>query len=101
MLDVIVGVNKYRLKNEDKVDVRSIDNESVRNQQVWYGMVWYNLNRSPKLMLFIRVYFLNFIGLLIIFAFYYAFVLFSMSVDFISFNAIRTDCEDQCSQGGS
>ena len=32
--DVIVGVNKYRLAHEEKVEVRSIDNEAVRNSQV-------------------------------------------------------------------
>ncbi len=32
--DVIVGVNKYRLKNETPVDVLTIDNTAVRQQQV-------------------------------------------------------------------
>jgi len=32
--EVIVGVNKYRPKVSDKVDVRVIDNASVRNQQI-------------------------------------------------------------------
>jgi methylmalonyl-CoA mutase len=32
--DVIVGVNKYRLKDEDKLDVRVIDNIAVRESQV-------------------------------------------------------------------
>ncbi|WP_439537451.1 methylmalonyl-CoA mutase [Methyloversatilis sp.] len=32
--DVIVGVNKYRLKDEDKLDVRVIDNVAVRESQV-------------------------------------------------------------------
>jgi methylmalonyl-CoA mutase len=32
--DVIVGVNKYRLKDEDKLDVREIDNVAVRESQV-------------------------------------------------------------------
>jgi methylmalonyl-CoA mutase len=32
--DVIVGVNKYRLKTEDKVDIREIDNVSVRESQI-------------------------------------------------------------------
>jgi methylmalonyl-CoA mutase len=32
--DVIVGVNKYRLKNEDLVDIRVIDNNAVREAQI-------------------------------------------------------------------
>ncbi|WP_418131618.1 methylmalonyl-CoA mutase [Variovorax sp. 375MFSha3.1] len=32
--DVIVGVNKYKLKNEDPVEILSIDNMKVREQQV-------------------------------------------------------------------
>ncbi|KAJ3208422.1 hypothetical protein HDU82_002511 [Entophlyctis luteolus] len=32
--EVIVGVNKYRLKEEDTVEVRGIDNTAVRNQQI-------------------------------------------------------------------
>ncbi|SET82306.1 methylmalonyl-CoA mutase [Variovorax sp. OV084] len=32
--DVIVGVNKYKLKNEDAIDSLSIDNVKVRDQQV-------------------------------------------------------------------
>jgi methylmalonyl-CoA mutase len=32
--DVIVGVNKYRLKNEQPVDIREIDNVSVRDSQI-------------------------------------------------------------------
>jgi len=32
--DVIVGVNKFRLDNEDALDVRDIDNAQVRTQQV-------------------------------------------------------------------
>ncbi|MDP9125812.1 MAG: methylmalonyl-CoA mutase [Pseudomonadota bacterium] len=32
--DVIVGVNKYRLKTEDKIDIREIDNVSVRDSQI-------------------------------------------------------------------
>ncbi|KAI8827782.1 methylmalonyl-CoA mutase-domain-containing protein [Chytriomyces cf. hyalinus JEL632] len=32
--EVIVGVNKYRLKEEEKIDVLAIDNTSVREQQV-------------------------------------------------------------------
>jgi methylmalonyl-CoA mutase len=32
--DVIVGVNKYKLKNEDAIDSLSIDNVMVRDQQV-------------------------------------------------------------------
>jgi methylmalonyl-CoA mutase len=32
--DVIVGVNKYRLKSEDKVEIREIDNVSVRDSQI-------------------------------------------------------------------
>jgi methylmalonyl-CoA mutase len=32
--DVIVGVNKYRLRTEDKVDIREIDNVSVRDSQI-------------------------------------------------------------------
>lgn len=31
--DVIVGVNKYRLEEEEEVDVRSIDNKAVREAQ--------------------------------------------------------------------
>ena len=30
----MVGVNKYRLNEEQRVDVLSIDNESVRNSQI-------------------------------------------------------------------
>jgi methylmalonyl-CoA mutase len=32
--DVIVGVNKYKLKNEDPVDILDIDNVKVREQQI-------------------------------------------------------------------
>ena len=32
--DVIVGVNKYRLKDEEQVDILQIDNEAVRDSQV-------------------------------------------------------------------
>jgi methylmalonyl-CoA mutase len=32
--EVIVGVNKYRLENEQPVDVREIDNTEVRRQQI-------------------------------------------------------------------
>ncbi|KAJ3179738.1 hypothetical protein HDU85_004737 [Gaertneriomyces sp. JEL0708] len=32
--EVIVGVNKFRVENEEQVDVLSIDNTSVRNSQV-------------------------------------------------------------------
>jgi methylmalonyl-CoA mutase len=32
--DVIVGVNKYKLKNEDAVEVRDIDNVAVREAQI-------------------------------------------------------------------
>jgi hypothetical protein len=32
--DVIVGVNKYRLDQEQRVEVRAIDNEQVRKSQV-------------------------------------------------------------------
>ena len=32
--DVIVGVNKYKLKTEDKLDIREIDNVSVRDSQI-------------------------------------------------------------------
>ena len=32
--DVIVGVNKYRLKTEDRIDIREIDNVSVRDSQI-------------------------------------------------------------------
>jgi methylmalonyl-CoA mutase len=32
--DVIVGVNRYRLDNEDTIDVREIDNAKVRAEQV-------------------------------------------------------------------
>jgi len=32
--DVIVGVNKYKLKNEDAVDTLEVDNMKVRDQQV-------------------------------------------------------------------
>lgn len=32
--DVIVGVNKYRVENEDKVDVLQIDNTVVRTKQI-------------------------------------------------------------------
>jgi len=31
---VIVGVNKYRLENEDEIDILSIDNTAVRNAQI-------------------------------------------------------------------
>ncbi len=33
-LDVIVGVNKYKLKNEDQIDILEIDNEKVRESQL-------------------------------------------------------------------
>lgn len=33
-LDVIVGVNKYKLKQEDQVEILEIDNEKVRNSQL-------------------------------------------------------------------
>ncbi len=33
-LDVIVGVNKYKLKHEDQVDILEIDNEKVRSSQL-------------------------------------------------------------------
>jgi len=32
--DVIVGVNKYRLKQEDAIEVREVDNVQVRQQQI-------------------------------------------------------------------
>ncbi len=32
--DAVVGVNKYRMENPEKVDVRSIDNTTVRQQQI-------------------------------------------------------------------
>jgi methylmalonyl-CoA mutase len=32
--DVIVGVNKYKLKSEDRIDIREIDNVSVRDSQI-------------------------------------------------------------------
>jgi len=32
--DVIVGVNKYKLKTEDKIEIREIDNVSVRDSQI-------------------------------------------------------------------
>jgi methylmalonyl-CoA mutase len=32
--DVIVGVNKYKLKTEDRVEIREIDNVSVRDSQI-------------------------------------------------------------------
>jgi methylmalonyl-CoA mutase len=32
--DVIVGVNKYKLKTEDQVEIREIDNVSVRESQI-------------------------------------------------------------------
>ena len=32
--DVIVGVNKYKLKTEDAIDVREIDNVAVRDSQI-------------------------------------------------------------------
>ncbi len=32
--DVIVGVNKYRLKKEDPLDILDVDNQMVRNSQV-------------------------------------------------------------------
>ena len=32
--DVIVGVNKYKLKSEDLVDARDIDNVAVRDSQI-------------------------------------------------------------------
>lgn len=34
MEDVVVGVNKYRRDEEERVDVLSIDNKAVREQQV-------------------------------------------------------------------
>jgi methylmalonyl-CoA mutase len=32
--DIIVGVNKYRLDNEDEIDILAIDNTTVRNGQI-------------------------------------------------------------------
>ncbi|MDT0557230.1 methylmalonyl-CoA mutase [Ichthyenterobacterium sp. W332] len=32
--DIIVGVNKYRLKEEDPLHILEVDNETVRNQQI-------------------------------------------------------------------
>lgn len=32
--EVIIGVNKFQMEKEDKMDVLAIDNTSVRNQQV-------------------------------------------------------------------
>jgi methylmalonyl-CoA mutase len=32
--EIVVGVNKYRVANQDQVDVLSIDNKSVREQQI-------------------------------------------------------------------
>ena len=32
--EVIVGINKYQLEEEDMVDVLSIDNEIVREKQI-------------------------------------------------------------------
>ena len=34
--DTIIGVNKYRLDKEDKLDILDVDNEMVRKQQVAY-----------------------------------------------------------------
>jgi methylmalonyl-CoA mutase len=34
LLEVIVGVNKYRLKEEQRVDVLAIDNTKVREKQI-------------------------------------------------------------------
>lgn len=33
-LEVVVGVNKYRLDKEDPIDILDIDNEAVRNSQI-------------------------------------------------------------------
>ena len=33
-MDVIIGVNRYQLKTEDKVDVRDVDNTAVRESQL-------------------------------------------------------------------
>ncbi|CAG9330951.1 unnamed protein product [Blepharisma stoltei] len=32
--EVIVGVNKYKVKHEDKIEVRAVDNAQVRNEQI-------------------------------------------------------------------
>ena len=32
--DIIVGVNKYRLKKEDDIDILEVDNDAVRNSQI-------------------------------------------------------------------
>ena len=32
--DIIVGVNKYKLEKEDKIDIRDVDNTTVRNAQI-------------------------------------------------------------------
>ncbi len=32
--DIIVGVNKYKLKEEEPIDILEVDNESVRNSQI-------------------------------------------------------------------
>ena len=37
LAEVIVGVNKYKPKTKESVEVRSIDNRSVRESQVWLG----------------------------------------------------------------
>ena len=34
ILEVIVGVNKHRLKEEERVEVLCIDNEKVRKEQI-------------------------------------------------------------------
>ena len=34
LTETIVGVNKYRVDHEEKVDVLAIDNTSVRQQQI-------------------------------------------------------------------
>lgn len=38
-LEIIVGVNKYRLDKEETVEVLAIDNTAVRNSQVYLAHV--------------------------------------------------------------
>ncbi len=45
--DVIVGVNKYKLKNEDAVEVRDIDNVAVRDAQI-ARLQSIKANRNPE-----------------------------------------------------
>ena len=45
-LDVIVGVNKYKLKKEERVEVLSIDNSKVIENQVKRTFVYAHIGTN-------------------------------------------------------